>query len=312
MVSRTSALTALLAAFAGVLLPQPPQPPAPASKYDPAIFQNPIPRDQLQFLSQFDGAPSNDLIKDKQFRKLLRSVLPDCVFHYGWDMPLADAIDKVIKGSPLPVRIRDGRYAMVAGRMGPYLGGRGFVWIDMQDGITLGGFYFHPTNGEPTPALNIFSKQVKEDTLVMSQLPPTFAEDLWQWSAQSRVPPLVARYFITGGKRKILLEHDEDYCTPPAGAIPPGAPPPPPNVCQQMNADAADIDLIAAYYLEQTNHVTNATAWMIDPDAAAWIQVRNNTCAAGPNPLGCRIVMTRERTHLILRRRIALRPPEHR
>jgi hypothetical protein len=71
-----------------------------------------------------------------------------------------------------------------------------------------------------------------------------------------------------------------------------------------MNADAADTDLIAAYYLEQTNHATNATEWMItDPDAAAWIRVRDNTC---------RIVMTRERTHLIIRRRIAWRPPLHR
>jgi hypothetical protein len=303
MVSRTLALAAI---FSGALLSQ--TPPAPGPKYDPAIFQNPVSRDQLQFLSQFDGAPSNDLINNKQFRKLLRGVLPDCVFHYGWDMPLSNAIDKVIKGSPLPVRIRDGRYVMIAGRMGPYLAGRGFVWIDIQDGIALGGFYFRPTNGEPTPALNIFSKQVKEDTLAMSQLPQAFAEDLWQWSAQSRVPPVEARYFITGDKRKILLEHDEDYCTPPAGAIPPGALPPPPYVCQEMNADAADKDLIAAYYLEQTNHATNATAWMIDPDATAWIQVRNNTCAAGPNPLGCRIVMTRERVHLILRRRIALRP----
>jgi hypothetical protein len=310
MLSRTLALAASLAMFGGRLLPQSPQPPAPAVKYDPAIFQNPIPSDQLTFLNQFNAAPSSDLIRDKQFRKVMRNVLPDCVFHYGRDMPLPDAMDKVIQGSPLPVQIRAGRYVLVAGRMGPYLGGRGFLWIDMQDGIALGGFYFHPTNGEPTPALNIFSKQVKEDTLAMSQLPPAFAEDLWQWSGQSRVPPVVARYFITGNKKKILLEHDEDYCTPPAGAIPPGAPPPPQNICQQMNADAADKDLIAAYYLEQTNHATNATAWMItDPDAVQWIQVRDNTCGAGPDPLGCRILMTRERTHLIIRRRIAWRPP---
>ncbi len=319
MVSRNLAFATLLVAFPGHLFPQvpqtpqAPQSPAPAPKYDPAIFQNPIPTDQLKFLNQFDGAPSNDLIKDKQFRKLMRSALPDCVFHYGWDMPLADAVDKVIKGSLLPVRIRDGRYVIVAGRMGPYLGGRGFVWIDMRDGIALGGFYFHPTNGEPTPTLNIFSRQMKEDALAMSQLPAPFVEDLWQWSAQSRVPPVVTRYFITGANKKILLEHDEDYCTPPAGVLPPGAPAPPQNICQQMNADAADIDLIAAYYLEQTNHATNATAWMItDPDTAAWVLVRDNTCRVGPDPLGCRIVMTRERTHLIIRRHIASHPTLHR
>ncbi len=268
------------------------------------LFQNPIPANQLAFLNQFPGAPSNDLFRDKQFRKLLHSALPNCMFHYGRDMPLTDALDMVLKGSPQPVRIRDGRYLLVSGRSGPYLAGRGFIWIDLQDGIVLGGFYFHPTNGEPTPAVNIFSKQVKdEDSLKLSQLPSAFAEDLIGWSAESRVPPVTTRYFITGSNKKILLEHDEDYCAPAAW---PTAPPQ--NVCQQMNADAADIDVTAASYLEQTNHATNATAWMInDQDQIAWIQVRDSTCRVGPDPLGCRIRLTRERTHAIIQRHLILR-----
>jgi uncharacterized protein YecT (DUF1311 family) len=280
-----------------------PQPPVsnPLSNYDKTIFQKPIPSDQLAFLSQFDGAPSKDLVQNKQFRKLMHSVIPDCTFHYGWDMPLTDGLEMVLKASPLPVRIRDGRYVLISGRSGPYLAGRGFVWIDLQDGLALGGFYFHPTNGEPTPTVNVFSKQVKEETLKMSQLPPAFAEDLSQWSVESRVPRVTTRYFITGSNKKILLEHDEDYCAPATGVAPPD--------CQQMNADAADIDLNAAYYLEQTNHVTNATAWMITgDDQVAWLQVRENTCRVGPDPLGCRIRVTRERTHVILRQHLVIRP----
>jgi uncharacterized protein YecT (DUF1311 family) len=277
-------------------------PQAPVSNYDKSIFQRPIPSDQLAFLKQFDGAPSNDLVQDKQFRKLMRSLLPSCIFHYGRDMALSDALDMVLKGSTVPVRIRDDRYLMVSGRSGPYLGGRGFIWIDLQDGIALGGFYFHPTNGEPTPTVNIFSKQVKEEALKMSQLPPAFAEDFNQWSAELRVPPVTTRYFITGTDRKILLEHDEDYCAPAAGVAPPS--------CQQMNAEAADIDLAAAYYLEQTHYVTNATAWMITgADQVAWLQVRENTCRVGPDPLGCRIRLTRERTHVILRQQPLPRAP---
>ncbi len=285
--------------------PQAQEQQAPVSKYDKAIFQNPIPSDQLAFLSQFAGATSNDLVRDKQFRRLMHSVIPDCMFHYGWDMPLSAALDLVLKGSPLPVRIRDGRYVMASGRSGPYLAGRGFIWIDLQDGIALGGFYFHPTNGEPTPTVNIFSKQVNEESLKMSQLPPAFAEDFTQWSAESRVPPVTTRYFITGSKEKIVLEHDEDYCAPVAGI-----PAPPQDVCEQMNADAADIDLDAAYYLEQTNHATNATAWMITgEDQVAWLQVRDKTCRVGPDPLRCRIRMTRERTHAIIKRHPLPHPP---
>jgi uncharacterized protein YecT (DUF1311 family) len=285
-------------------LPQAQAPPAQVSTYDPAIFQKRIPGDQLAFLKNFDGAPSGDAARDKQFRKLMHSVIPDCIFHYGTDMPLSDAVEMVLKGSPVPVRIRDGRYLLVSGRSGPYLGGRGFIWIDFDDGIALGGFYFHPTNGEPTPTVNIFSKQVTEGSLKMSQLPPAFAEDLRLWSAESRVSPVTTRYFITGANRKILLEHDEDYCIPIAGTAPPQ------NVCNQMNADAADIDLNAAYYLEQVNYATNATAWMIvGEDQVAWIQVRDSTCRVGPDPLGCRIRLTRERTHLIVSRHPPLHSP---
>ena len=234
----------------------------------------------------------------------MHGVIPDCTFHYGRDMSLIDALEMVLRDSPLPVRIRDGRYVMLSGRSGPYLAGRGFMWIDLQDGIVLGGFFFHPTNGEPTPTATVFSKQVKEESLKMSQLPPAFAEDMSQWSAQAGIPPVLTRYFITGSNRKIVLEHDEDYCTSVVGI-----PAPPPYICGQMNADSADVDLIAAYYLEQTNHATNATAWMITgDDQIAWLKLRNNTCSVGPDPLGCHILMTRERTRVIIGRNLVPHP----
>jgi hypothetical protein len=278
--------------------PQPQAPQPPASNYDKAIFLKPIPPDQLAFLNQSAGAPSKDLFRDKQFHKLMKSFVPDCMFHYGRDMPLSDALEMVIKDSPQPVEIRDGRYLMLSGRNGPYLAGRGFLWIDMQDGIALGGFYFHPTNGEPTPSVVIFSRQVKEDPLGQSQLPPAFVDDLIQWSTESRIPPITTRYFITGSNKRILLEHDEDYCMRADGTIAP-----PESGCQQMNADAADIDMNTASYLDQTHYATNATAWMInDPDQIAWLQVRTDRCRIGPDPLGCHIRMTRERTHVIIRR----------
>ena len=275
-----------------------------ASSYDKAIFQNPIPADQLGFLNKFDGAPADKLLRDKEFRKLMHNVIPNCMFHYGRDMPLSEAIETVLKGSSLPVHIRDGRYLMVSGNMGPYLSGRGFIWIDLQDGIVLGGFYFHPTNGEPTPAVNVFSNQVNDEFLALGQLPPAFAEDMTQWSADSRVPMVTTRYFINGAKKKVLLEHDEDYCATVNGVAVHSA-----SDCQQMNADAADIDMDAASYLEQTHHVTNATAWMITgQDQIAWLRVRDNTCRIGVDPLLCRIRITRERVHVIIGRRPIGRP----
>jgi hypothetical protein len=135
---------------------------------------------------------------------------------------------------------------------------------------------------------------LKEDYLKLSQLPPAFAEDLVQWSQESRVPPLTTRYFITGSNKKIMLEHDEDFCAPLSGSSAPGD-----SGCVAMDAD---LDMNAAYYMEQTHHATNATAWMITgQDQVDWLQVRANTCRHDPDPMGCRIRMTHERTAVIVR-----------
>jgi hypothetical protein len=278
---------------------------APAAQFDKSIFQNPIPSDQLALLNNFAKSKSGKAIRDKQFRKLLQSVVPDCEFHYGHDMPLLEAIDTVIDGSSQPVQIREGRYLMMSGHNGPYLEGRGFLWFDLQNGLALGGFYFRPTNGEPTPAVNIFSEQVREAALTMNQLPPAFAQDLTRWSAENDIRPVTTRYFINGYKEKIVLQHDEDYCAPTDATIAKTK-----ESCQQMNADAADMDERAAEYVDQTGHVTNATAWMINGrNQGAWIQVRESTCRLGPDPLGCYILVTREHTRMIIYRHPGPRPP---
>ena len=262
---------------------------APATHYDRAMFLKPL--GPLEFLKQFSGGPTSDLMHDKEARKVLKSFVPDCMFHYGRDMSLMDALDMVMKDSKEPVRLREGRYLLAWGALGPYLGGRGFVWADLQDGVGLGGFWFHPTNGEPTPTTAVFGRQVKLDALSTSELPPEFVRDLVEWDDAARVQPVGTRYFISGANERILLEHDEDFCAD--GQV----------GCEAMDADAADLDETAAYYLDQVHYRTNATAWMIGPDQVAWIGVRDRTCGGVVDPLGCRIKVTREHTQLIVGRR---------
>jgi hypothetical protein len=185
-------------------------------------------------------------------------------------------------------------------------GGAGFLWIDLQEGIALAAFYLHPTNGEPTPTFTVLSRQVNEESLKMSQLPSEFADAFSLWSAESGVPPVSTRYFIGDSNKKILLEHDEDHCAP----INPATASPAKRLPADKCPDAADIDLNAAYDLDQTNDATNATAWMIvGDDQVAWIQFRNNACRIGPDRLSCRFRLTREGRHVILNQHPVLHPP---
>ena len=91
-----------------------------------------------------------------------------------------------------------------------------------------------------------------------------------------------------------MLEHDEDYCWHPENT-----PAPPQDQCEQMNANAADDDLNAAYFMQEMHNEANATAWRLGPEQMAWIGVRDQTCGAG---LACRIRVTRQRTRVLLGR----------
>jgi hypothetical protein len=256
----------------------------------PVSFQNPILASDLAFLNSYAGRPTEELTKDKQFKNLLKKVVPNTTYHYGTDMPLQDAIEEVLHKSPVPVEILGGRYLIAAGNRGPYLGGAGFYWIDLQAGIILGGFYFHPTNGEPTPTLTIFSRQLQDKFLSMSQFPDEFSAAVSSWSAAFHIRPLTARYFIPNNGKKYVLIHDEDYCSSAGG---------PGSVCAQMNVDAAEADMNAAYFMKETSNAANATAWMLQPDQIEWLGMRDRSCM-GPSPLSCRVLITRQRTHVLI------------
>jgi len=218
------------------------------------IFQKPMASDQLVFLNEYAGQPANNVVREQRLRNLVDKVVPYAPFHLGLDMPLPQVIEGMFARSALPVEIREGRYVMISGRRNANSRGRGFIWIDMQEGVAVGGIFFYPSNGEPTPTLTLFSKQVKETALGMSRLPLAFAQDLSQWAATEGVPPVTTRYIINASNEKILLAHDEDFCKFTGGAA--GSRD---GDCKKMNAEAAEIDTKAARYLEQTQYASNAT-----------------------------------------------------
>lgn len=286
---RALLLTVTLSAQAAAQQPAALPPPGPPP---PVVLQSLIPPDQLAFLTTYDGQPTKELLKDKRYKALLKLATPRTTYHFGRDMSLSDAMDMVMDGSKAPVSIRDGRYVMVSGTNGPYLRGRGMMWFDLQIGTALGVFYFSPTNGEPTPTLTVFSRQLIDTDLSMGQMPPPFVDDLIQWATMNHIPAVSPRYFIPDNGKKYVLVHDEEYC-----AAAPGSATPPANICEQLMDQAADADMNAAYFMKETHNAANATAWMLGPDQVAWVGLRDHTCGAA---LSCRISFTRERTRVLM------------
>lgn len=276
----------------GTAGPQQDAPPPPPGPPPQTVLQNLIPTDQLGFLNDYANRTPQELLKDKRFKGLLKQAIPHTEYHYGTDKSLQDASEELLGTDGIPIAIRDGRYVTIGTRGGSYLAGKTLMWFDLQSGMALGSIYFHPTNGEPAPTLTIFSRQLTGTELSTSQLPPEFVADLDEWKHQARIPAISPRYFIPANGRKYVLVHDEDYCFHSDNE-------PAPEECDQDNADAADDDMNAAYFMQETHNAANATAWMLEPDQIEWLAVRDRTCG-GPNRLACRIEITRRRTGVLI------------
>lgn len=220
----------------------------------PTTFEHTIPASDLQFLSDFASQPTSTVMRDAAFRELVAAVIPYAPFHFGTDMPVANALEAMMRTSEVPVQIRGGRYVMVTGRRTPESGGRGraFLWIDMQQGTAMGGIFFYPSNGEPSPTLTLFSNQVGADSIHMKQLPPAFLEDFSRWSADAAVPVSTARYFINASDKKSVLPHDEVSCGT-ASATEAG------ESCTQQKVEAASVDREAGAFLASVHYAPNGT-----------------------------------------------------
>ena len=223
------------------------------------IFRKSIAPATLKFLDGYVAQPANVVSHDTNFQKLVHAVVPYAPFHLGIDMPLPNALESMLGASPSPVVLRDGRYVIVTGRRDPGGRGRAFLWVDMQQGIALGGIFFYPSNGEPSPTLTLFSSQISRDSVHIAQFPSAFLNDLAQWSKEAAIPPLTTRYFISASSEKTVLAHEE-VCRPPLDVDPAA------QNCVQQKMEAAAIDREAGAFLANVHYASNGTQRMVgDP-----------------------------------------------
>ena len=238
-------------------VPQPPQQTVKAGAFEHAALSE---IDMLQPLQRFDGTTAEEAMRHASLRSMMDAVSPNAPFHYGVDAPLPQMMVKLFGNSQVPVRVRDGRYVVIAQTglapsMNPNIinlnnSGRSMLWVDVQTGIGVGVFFFHPTNGEPTPSLTLFSKQVRNGSVKALELPAEFLRELKEWETAAGVPAVSARYFINSDGVRTVLAHDEDCCAGVADSQ---------DACKRLNQDVADMDASARIYMERVHNAPNAT-----------------------------------------------------
>ena len=249
--------------------------------------------ERFTWVRDLAGGSSHDATMAGHFPDLIADVSPDVPYHFHLDMALGNALRVVLRGTAEPVVIRVTRFVTLAACDTPTCSGaRGLIWIDTLKGIEIGGIEFAPSNGEPTPTLTLFSKQVQDPVTRRAQLPADFIEDLATWARRSRSRGPAARYFVNGQGLKTVVAHDEDNCHGADQSSLEGT------LCRSQNMDAADQDLAAAYYLLFNSFAEGSTMRAaLKTDEDKWVADRRTSCGAGADgpTLACRLKTTRDR-----------------
>jgi hypothetical protein len=246
----------------------------------------------IAWLKAYADRTTFEVKSDSRFEKTIVAATPLTVFHLGADVPLPVAIISTLSGPAFPVQLRDGRYLTIFAQRTARGGGESFYWFDLQNGITFGGIYFRPTNGEPTPSLTIFSGQVGDRVNKETQLPPAFLRDLEAWRAARNVPAAVVRYFVNGAAWKSPLLHDSDACAAKNAS----------DACQTLNERAAELDMQAGLYLLRSRYAEGtSTVTQLDAAQQQWLTSRQTSCANKSDAAGCMAQMTRARAQEIIK-----------
>jgi uncharacterized protein YecT (DUF1311 family) len=263
----------------------------------PTLHCAKVPADRFAWLAKLKGASSSrDAVLSDEFPRLLAAIVPGANYHFHVDMPLVNAFTTIIRGAAQPIGVRDGRYMTLAACVSPNcVGARAMLWIDIDGGLSIGAIDFNPSNGEPTPTETLFSTQILDPVTDAPQLPATFLTDLAVWSHASRTRAPVARYFINGRGLKTVVPHNEDSCASERAMLPP-------SLCAAMNAETADQDMQAAFYLlvnSYANGTPSRTA--AEADQGKWLRDRQAACGAGANTeaLACRRTYARDRVRAL-------------
>lgn len=230
------------------------------------------------------GQPSTRLLEDTQSNSLFGALVPDGLYHYHLDMPLAQAVATLLRGPGEPVELRDGRYLTFSAQAPNDGSARAWIWLDLGRGEGGGALLSHPTNAAiPSPNLTLFSR-------TLAAPPAAMLADFDAWAAAHQLPTPMATYFVGPGGATNVLLHAATPCRGPLDT----------QLCEALNLDRANADLAAALYLLRHSFASpnSAAAATLQTEQDAWLAQRQQSCAASGERDRCldRITRIRIRT----------------
>ena len=154
-----------------------------------ALAERPDSKD-FQWILEFKGKSTNEVVWDKRFETLLRKYVPETRVDLGMTEgpePLIASVNEVFSGSPDDVVVQDGRFVILSASRHRSAMEKGFLWLDLKTGTVIGSvihYFFNKLELENTDSamLLIYSNQVNAESL-----PLEFQDALEYWIAGKNV-----------------------------------------------------------------------------------------------------------------------------
>ncbi len=150
-------------------------------------------RTDAEWLKTYNGKATNELLYDKRFVGLLKSIAPDVKDMVEKGSSLVDSAYDRLGGPAEAVEVKNNRFVLARAEMAHFERAKAFVFYDLKEKRGILAI----VDGEEWPTLFTVGKQYSEQT----QFPTEFTKALKDW-LQSEKVIVTARVFV-GAKGKI-------------------------------------------------------------------------------------------------------------
>jgi hypothetical protein len=154
-------------------------------------------RQSLAWLSS-SGASFGSVLNDPRFNTLLSNTVPRINIYLGMSRskaappPLIEAVHEVLGGLDQSLTVRDGRYVMLSSCRLHSCDEKGFVWIDTEQHVVIGGVVHFFFGAETSRSLLLWSGQQQP-----KDLPKPFLRDFEEWNSRWKDPAGEAKQEVT-------------------------------------------------------------------------------------------------------------------
>lgn len=163
-------------------------------------------RHDFKWVLSYEGKLFDRVRDDKRFEELLRTVCPAKRMDWGIGVhSLTEQLKHDMNGSPDKVRVFDKRYVWLSAAHMHGAEDNGFIWLDVESGVSVVGLAYHKASGPEDYAPKLFMYLTSTTFGAYADVPTELKSLINHWAETQNAKPARVEFDGKTGLKTISL-----------------------------------------------------------------------------------------------------------